>query len=93
MVTEAAMTALETPQARPRAVFEGTKTLWRMVSCMFCLRKHRDLLGHVLVFTEQRQVKQDLDGLSVGCHNNEFAYASVQRLGRFVGALLELFVV
>lgn len=28
VVTEAAMTALETPQALPRAVLEGTKTLW-----------------------------------------------------------------
>ena len=34
-----------------------------------------------LVLRQQRQVQQDLDGLSVGRHDHDFADAAVQRLG------------
>jgi hypothetical protein len=37
---------------------------------------------HVLVLGQQRQVQQDLDGLSVGGHNDELGDAAVERLGR-----------
>lgn len=45
---------------------------------------------NVLVFTQQRQVQQDFDWLSVGSHNDELRDTSVQSLGGFVSTLLEL---
>ena len=34
-----------------------------------------------LVFCQQRQVKQDLNRLSVSSHDHKLGYATVQRLG------------
>lgn len=46
-----------------------------------------------LVLSQQWQVQQDLDGLSVSRHDDELADAAVKRLGRLVGTLLKLLVV
>merc|ERR1711991_548917 len=46
-----------------------------------------------LVFAEEREVEEDLQRLGVGSQNDDFCCAAVQRLGRLVGALLELLVV
>jgi hypothetical protein len=52
-----------------------------------------EYVGDVLVLAEQRQVQQNLQRLGVGGHHDELADAAVERLGRFVGALLQLAVV
>lgn len=43
------------------------------------LRRNENI-RHILVFTEQRQVKNNLNGLSVCCHDDELANTSVERL-------------
>jgi hypothetical protein len=50
-------------------------------------------IWHVLIFAEQRQVKKNLQGLSVGSHDDEISDTTVKCLGCFVGTLLELLVV
>lgn len=45
---------------------------------------------NVLVLAEQRQVKDDLDRLSVGRHHNELGDTTVQRLRGLIGTLLQL---
>jgi len=48
---------------------------------------------HVLVLGEERQVKQNLEGLGVGGEHDKLGDAAVQRLRGFVRALLQLLVV
>ena len=50
-------------------------------------------VGHVLVLGEEREVEEDLDGLSVGGHDDHLADATVEGLGGLVGALFDLLVV
>mmetsp|Transcript_21719 Transcript_21719/g.53544 ORF Transcript_21719/g.53544 Transcript_21719/m.53544 type:complete len:240 (+) Transcript_21719:200-919(+) len=50
-------------------------------------------VGHVLVLAQEGKVQQDLERFRVGGHHDELGDAAVQRLGRLVGALLELLVV
>ncbi len=38
-------------------------------------------------------MQQNLQGLSVRCHDDEFAHTTIQSFGCLVGALLELLVV
>lgn len=45
---------------------------------------------NVLVLTQQRQVQQDLDWLSVSSHDDELGDTSVQGLGGLVSTLLQL---
>jgi hypothetical protein len=78
VVTEAAMTGRETPQARPRAVLEGT-------GCQRCsgeLRMRQEQLtedvGDVLVLAEEGEVENDLNGLDVGGHDDELGDTTVQ---------------
>lgn len=47
-------------------------------------------IRNVLVLTQQWQVQQDLDWLSVGGHDDELRDTSVQGLGGLVGTLLQL---
>ena len=47
----------------------------------------------VLVFAQQRQMEEDLQGLGVGSHDNQVSDTSVESLGGLVGALLQLLVV
>ncbi len=56
------------------------------------LRRDKDVRD-VLVFAEQGEMQQNLEGLRVGSHHDELRDASVQRLGRLVGALFQLLVV
>ncbi len=48
---------------------------------------------NVLVLAQQGQMQQNLQGLSVRCHDNEFAHTTIQSFSCLVGALLELLVV
>jgi hypothetical protein len=52
----------------------------------------RSFLAH-LVFAEEGKMEKDLDGVSVGGHDDELCDSSVERLGSFVCALFELLVV
>ena len=47
----------------------------------------------VLVLAKQRQVEQNLQRLSVRCHDDELTNPAIQSFGRLVRALLELLVV
>ena len=47
----------------------------------------------VLVLAQERQVKENLDRLGVGRHDDEFRNAPVQGLGGLVGTLLRLLVI
>ena len=47
----------------------------------------------VLVLAKQRQMEQNLQRLSVRCHDDELTNTAIQSLGRLVCALLELLVV
>lgn len=58
--------------------------------CLLGAHKH---VWNILVLAEQRQMQQNLQWLSVGCHHDELAEASVERFGRFVGAASQLLVV
>ena len=44
-----------------------------------------------LVFAEEGQVEDDLEGLGVSSEEHEVGDASVQGLGSLVGALLQLY--
>ena len=44
-----------------------------------------------LVFAEEREVENDLQGLGVGGKDNQIGKASVEGLGRLVGTLLQLY--
>lgn len=70
------MTGRETPQARPRAVLEGTcsddalRQLCHIARCAGMLLVNTyEYVRDILVLTEQRQVQENLDGLGVydGC--------------------------
>lgn len=58
-----------------------------------CLLGSDEHVRHVLVLAQQRQMEQDLQGLSVGGHHDELGQAAVQRLGGLVGSLAQLLVV
>lgn len=47
-------------------------------------------VGNVLVLTEQRQVKNNLDGGSISSHDNELRNTTVQGLSGLVSTLLKL---
>ena len=89
------MTGRDTPQARPKACLERTKTYGTFLSWQGNASEGRAKFKMVAGanLAEERQVQQDLQRLSVGSHNDELGNAAVQRLGGFVGALLELLVV
>ena len=58
------------------------------------VRLLRDIdVRHVLVFAQERQVEDDLQGLSVGSEDDQVSDTSVESLGGLVGALLEKFEV
>ncbi len=50
-------------------------------------------IRYVLILTKERQVKDDLQGLSISCHHNKLGDTAVQSLGCFVGTFTELLVV
>ena len=77
MVTEQAMTGLEMPQARPKACLERTNTQGTFLS------------SH----SRGREVRDDLQGLSVCCHHDELRDASVEGFGGFIGSFPKLLVV
>lgn len=45
------------------------------------LRRHKHV-GNVLVFTQERNVENDFQGLRIGSHHNEGGLSSIQSLGR-----------
>lgn len=47
----------------------------------------------VLVLTQERQMKKNLDGLGISCHNDKFRDTSIQGLRSFISTLFCLFVV
>lgn len=49
------------------------------------------LIATYLVFAEERQVEDDLEGFRVGGEDHQVGEATVQRLGRLVGAFLQLY--
>lgn len=67
MVMETAITGRETPQARPRAVLEGTKTYGTWWSANVLTSS----AAHVLVLAKKREVKDNLDGLNVAGENDD----------------------
>ncbi len=50
-------------------------------------------IGNVLIFTEQGQVKEDLEGLGIGSHDDKLRDTSVQSLGGLIGSFLQLLIV
>ena len=47
-------------------------------------------VGNVLVFAEEGEVEENLDGVGVAGHDDEFGLTAVEGLGGFVGTLLDL---
>jgi hypothetical protein len=45
-----------------------------------CSRGHKDV-GDSLVLAEEREVEENLNGLSVGSHDNEFGDTAIEGLG------------
>ena len=77
----AAITGLETPQARPRAAFDATKTYGT-----FCVeRQHHgneDVMARShLLFTQQRKMEKDLQRFRVGGQNDDLRNTAVEGLG------------
>jgi hypothetical protein len=56
------------------------------------LRADEDV-GNVLVLAQERQVEEDLQWFSVGCHDDEFGETAIQSFGGFVGSTAQLLVV
>jgi len=50
-------------------------------------------IWYVLIFTEKRKVEQDLNGLSIGSHDDHLGDTTIESLGSFVRSLLGLLVV
>lgn len=50
-------------------------------------------IRHILVLTKQGQVQQNLNRFRIRTHDDHFGDAPIQRLGRFVRALLRLLVI
>ena len=50
-------------------------------------------IRRILVLTQQRQMQQDRKRRSIGSQDYDLADTTVERLGRFVGALFQLAVV
>mgnify|MGYP005869338437 CR=1 FL=1 len=50
-------------------------------------------VGHVLVFTEKRQMQEDFNGFRIGSHNDELGNPAIERFSGFVGTLFDLLVV
>ncbi len=48
---------------------------------------------NVLVFAKKRQMQQNLQGLCVGCHHDEFTDTAIQSFCCLVRAFLELLVI
>lgn len=98
LVMAAAMTLRETPQARPRAILEGTYTCaGHGQHCCTDIGDHAfDGLTHVggvLVLGQERDVQQDSQGSGVGSEDDDLGGSSVKGLRGLVGTLLQLAVV
>lgn len=48
---------------------------------------------NVLVFAQERQVEEDLEGLGVGSEDDHLRDTTIEGLGGFVGTLADLLVV
>lgn len=75
----AAITGLETPQARPRAAFDATKTY----GTFFVSHQHHggeDVRQSHLLFAQQRKMEQDLQRFRVGSKDDDFRNTAVESL-------------
>jgi len=77
-VIETEITGRETPQARPKACFEGTKTYGTF--CEETSVKHA-LHSSYLVLAKQGKMQQNFQGFSIGRHNNQLGSTAVERFG------------
>lgn len=59
---------------------------------MAYLARHINI-RHILILAQQRQMQQNRQRGGIGSKDNELGRAAVQRLGSFIGTLLELPVV
>jgi hypothetical protein len=50
-------------------------------------------IWNILVLAKQRQVQQNLDRFRIRAHDDHFGDTPIQRLGRFVRALLRLLII
>ena len=83
-VRETAMTARDTPQARPRATLLGTYCTTLALSAVVIVMKSTYHVGHVLLLADERDVEHNAQRLGVGGEDDQLAGAAVDRLGRLV---------